>query len=166
MMRIGVLGCGNIAGIIASRGETVAQIVACHDKQSDRSERYAQRTGARHYPDIVTFLEADFPLLVEAASVAAVRDHLNDALSRAKDVVVLSVGALALAAGMEPEVEIRADPEVSSNQHQIEAQGEFGKVAITTDNVPSPDNPATSYLAALSVLILLRDLADPVRVGT
>ena len=76
-MRIGVLGCGNIAGIIASRGETVAQIVACHDKQSDRSERYAQRTGARHYPDIGTFLEADFPLLVEAASVAAVRDHLS-----------------------------------------------------------------------------------------
>lgn len=254
MMRIGVLGCGNIAGIIASRGAAVAQIVACHDKCSDRSERYAQRTGARHYPDIGTFLEADFPLLVEAASVAAVRDHLNDALSRAKDVVVLSVGALAepsllgsareiaaangrrifvpsgavfgldnlkvarisrfdrlllrstkppralgmgdcasrtcvfrgpaseavrryprninvsaavgLAAGMEPQVEIWADPGVSSNQHQIEAQGEFGKVAITTDNVPSPDNPATSYLAALSVLTLLRDLADPVMVGT
>jgi aspartate dehydrogenase len=74
--------------------------------------------------------------------------------------------ALALATGMEPQVEIWADPAVRSNQHEIEAQGEFGRVAITTDNVPSPDNPATSYLAALSVLTLLSDLADPVRVGT
>ena len=254
MMRIGLLGCGNIAGIIASRGEAVAEIVACHDKRSDRSERYAERTGAKHCSDIGSFLNADFSLLVEAASVAAVRDHLTDALSRAKDVVVLSVGALAdasllanarkaaaangrriyvpsgavfgldnlkvarisrfdrlllrstkppralgisdcatrtcvfrgpaseavrryprninvsaavaLAAGMEPQVEIWADPAVGSNQHQIEAEGEFGRVTITTDNVPSPDNPATSYLAALSVLTLLSDLVDPVRVGT
>jgi aspartate dehydrogenase len=61
---------------------------------------------------------------------------------------------------MEPQVEIWADPAVSSNQHEIEAQGEFGKVTITTNNLPSPDNPATSYLAALSVLTLLSDLAD------
>ncbi len=74
--------------------------------------------------------------------------------------------AIALATGMEPHVEIWADPAVSSNQHEIEAQGEFGKVAITTNNLPSPDNPATSYLAALSVLTLLRDLADPVTMGT
>lgn len=253
-MRIGLLGCGSIAGIIASRGEAVVEIVACHDQRSDRSERYAERTGAKHYADIGSFLDADFPLLVEAASIAAVRDHLHGGLSRGKDIVVLSVGALvesaflgsarkiaaangcrihvpsgavfgldnlkvarisrfdrlllrstkppralgmsncvtrtcvfrgpaseavrryprninvsaalALAAGMEPQVEIWADPAVSSNQHEIEAQGEFGTVAITTNNLPSPDNPATSYLAALSVLTLLRDLADPVTVGT
>jgi aspartate dehydrogenase len=94
MMRIGLLGCGNIAGIIASRGEAAVEIVACHDQQRDRSERYAKRTGAKHYADIGSFLDADFSLLVEAASVAAVRDHLHEALSRAKDVVVLSVGAL------------------------------------------------------------------------
>lgn len=63
-------------------------------------------------------------------------------------------------------MEIWADPAVSSNQHEIEAEGEFGKVTITTDNLPAPDNPATSYLAALSVLTLRSDLADPVRVGT
>jgi aspartate dehydrogenase len=74
--------------------------------------------------------------------------------------------SLALTAGIEPQVEIWADPAVSSNQHEIEAQGEFGKVAITNNNLPSPDNPATSYLAELSVLTLLRDLADPVTVGT
>lgn len=253
-MRIGVLGCGNIAGTIASRGGGVAEIAACYDKQSGRTERYAERTGAKPYSDIGPFLDADYPLLVEAASAGAVREHLRDALSRGKDVVVLSVGALvdasflgsarkiavatgcrihipsgavfgldnikvarisrfdrlllrstktpralgisncptrtcvfrgpaseavrryprninvsaalALAAGMEPEVEIWADPAVSSNRHEIEAEGEFGQVAITTDNVPSQDNPATSYLAALSVLTLLRDLADPVTVGT
>jgi predicted dinucleotide-utilizing enzyme len=39
-------------------------------------------------------------------------------------------------------------------------------VSIRTDNLPSPDNPATSYLAALSVLTLLKDLDDPLQVGT
>lgn len=254
MMRIGLLGCGNIAEIIASRGEAVTKIVACHDRHPERTERYAALTGATPYTDIGAFLDADYPLLVEAASVTAVHEYLLPALSRAKDVLVLSVGAflvpsffddareaastnrrrihipsgavfgldnikvarisrlqrlllrstkppralgmsdcpvrtcvfrgsageavrryprninvsasLALAAGIEPEVEIWADPAASSNRHEIEAQGEFGRVAITTDNVPSPDNPATSYLAALSVLTLLKDLADPVTVGT
>jgi aspartate dehydrogenase len=33
-------------------------------------------------------------------------------------------------------------------------------------NVPSPGNPATSYLAALSILSLLNNLSDPITVGT
>ena len=37
---------------------------------------------------------------------------------------------------------------------------------IRVSNIPSPDNPATSYLAALSILTLLRDLEDPLVVGT
>jgi predicted dinucleotide-utilizing enzyme len=32
--------------------------------------------------------------------------------------------------------------------------------------MPSPDNPATSYLAALSVLSLLEKIQDPIIVGT
>ena len=37
---------------------------------------------------------------------------------------------------------------------------------ISVHNLPSPDNPATSYLAALSVLTLLADLDTPLVVGT
>ncbi|MEA2079487.1 MAG: aspartate dehydrogenase, partial [Pseudomonadota bacterium] len=43
---------------------------------------------------------------------------------------------------------------------------DFGEAAITVQNVSSPDNPATSYLAALSILALLDDLDRPLLIGT
>jgi predicted dinucleotide-utilizing enzyme len=45
-------------------------------------------------------------------------------------------------------------------------EGEFGDITITVKNLPSPENPATSYLAALSVLSLLRNLDNPMQIGT
>ena len=74
--------------------------------------------------------------------------------------------ALSLAAGRDADVELYADPEVERNIHEIEAEGEFGEIYIRVSNVPSPDNPATSYLAALSILTLLRNLERPLVVGT
>jgi predicted dinucleotide-utilizing enzyme len=74
--------------------------------------------------------------------------------------------AIALAAGREVEVELWADPAVDRNIHEICAEGPFGDAYLRIRNVPSPDNPATSYLAALSILVLLRDLGEPIVVGT
>ncbi len=74
--------------------------------------------------------------------------------------------ALSLAAGMDADVELYADPEVDRNIHEIYAEGDFGEMYIRVSNVPSPDNPATSYLAALSILTLLRNLDQPLVVGT
>ena len=74
--------------------------------------------------------------------------------------------AIALAAGREVEVELWADPAVDRNIHEVCAEGAFGDAYLRIRNVPSPDNPATSYLAALSILVLLRDLSEPIVVGT
>lgn len=74
--------------------------------------------------------------------------------------------ALSLAAGRDADVELYADPSVTRNIHEIEAEGDFGEIYIRVSNVPSPDNPATSYLAALSILTLLRNLDSPLVVGT
>jgi len=74
--------------------------------------------------------------------------------------------ALSLAAGRDADVELYADPSVSRNVHEIEAEGDFGEIYIRVSNVPSLDNPATSYLAALSILTLLRNLDSPLVVGT
>ena len=201
-------------------------------RKSTRKERACDSGDA--------LLGADFPVLLEAASIDAARQWLIPAMEAGKDVIVLSVGALAdrefsarvraraaelgrrvhvpsgaifgldnikvarltglehlllktskhpralgletaegprcvfrgpaseavkrfpkninvsaalgLAAGVEPEVEVWADPDLSANRHEIRAAGSFGEVSIRCDNLPSPDNPATSYLAALSVL--------------
>ena len=74
--------------------------------------------------------------------------------------------ALTLASGREVDVELFADPAVDRNIHEITMEGKFGDAYIRVRNVPSPDNPATSYLAALSILTLLKNLDEPIVVGT
>ena len=73
---------------------------------------------------------------------------------------------MSLAAGQDTDVELWADPSVDRNVHEVFIEGGFGETYIKVINVPSPDNPATSYLAALSILSLLNNLSDPIIVGT
>lgn len=63
-------------------------------------------------------------------------------------------------------VRIVADPAATVNQHHVEARGRFGTLRLELALLPSPDNPKTSYLAALSVVSLLRRLSNPVRIGS
>jgi len=74
--------------------------------------------------------------------------------------------AMSLAAGHDTDVELWVDPSVDRNVHEIFVEGSFGETYIKVTNVPSPGNPATSYLAALSILSLLNNLSDPIIVGT
>jgi aspartate dehydrogenase len=48
-------------------------------------------------------------------------------------------------------VKLIADPAAKGNTHELEAVGEFGHFRITLENLPLPENPKTSWLAALSV---------------
>ncbi|HON35781.1 MAG TPA: aspartate dehydrogenase [Methanothrix sp.] len=74
---------------------------------------------------------------------------------------------LYLAAG-EKEVLVRvvADPDIRVNRHEIEVEGDFGRLYTRVDNVPSPRNPKTSHLAALSAISTLRSISEPVKIGT
>ncbi|MDD1653648.1 MAG: aspartate dehydrogenase [Methanomicrobiales archaeon] len=252
MIRIGLMGCGNVGEIIATQGSGV-EILALYDRIPGRAEELARACGGTAYPDFESFIRAPFTLVVEAASVEAVQEYGEEILAHGKDLVMLSVGAMAdplfreriverarrggrkiyipsgaiigldnlkvgriapldhlllrttkppsslkiradrkmmifsgkandcirqfpkninvavalsLAAGRDADVEIWVDPAADRNIHEIEGRGPFGEVYIRVSNIPSPDNPATSYLAALSILTLLRDLEEPLVVGT
>jgi len=58
-----------------------------------------------------------------------------------------------------------SDPGLAQNVHEIEASGSAGEVHIVLRNVPSPGNPRTSYLAALSVISALRRFSQNLLVG-
>ena len=80
----------------------------------------------------------------------------------------LNVSAAVSLAGIGPDrttVRIVADPSLSRNCHDITVEGEFGLLKVHIENIPS-ENPKTGRLTALSIIRSVRDVADPVRIGT
>jgi aspartate dehydrogenase len=82
----------------------------------------------------------------------------------------VNVAAVLSLAGLGPEetkVRIVADPDISTNQHEINATGSFGEIRIVVNNAPSPGNPKTSFLAILSAIECLRSISDiGMRIGS
>ncbi len=80
----------------------------------------------------------------------------------------VNVAATLCLAAREGEVGVRiiADPDIQVNRHEITVEGDFGQMTIRVDNVPSPSNPRTSYLAALSAIATLRSIVEPMKIGT
>ena len=59
-----------------------------------------------------------------------------------------------------------ADPALKLNTHTIRVSGRTGRFTIVLENVPTPDNPKTSWLACCSAVDALRSLAAPARYGS
>ncbi len=80
----------------------------------------------------------------------------------------VNVAATLCLAAREGEVRVKivADPQIKVNQHEIVAEGDFGRITTRVENVPSPKNPRTSYLAALSAIATLRSIVEPMKIGT
>jgi len=59
-----------------------------------------------------------------------------------------------------------ADPRLTHNTHTIEVRGKTGNISIKLENVPSPDNPKTAWLACYSALAALKAMQAKIRYGT
>jgi aspartate dehydrogenase len=79
----------------------------------------------------------------------------------------VNVTAAVSLAGIGPDqtrVRILAVPGLTRNCHDIEVEGEFGRLLVHIENVPS-ENPKTGKLTALSIVRAVKDVVDPVRIG-
>jgi aspartate dehydrogenase len=63
-------------------------------------------------------------------------------------------------------LKVVADPALTHNTHIIEIRGNTGNIYVRLENVPSPDNPKTAWLACYSALAALKLALTPVRYGT
>lgn len=99
-------------------------------------------TPAEKILDLATLSEAT--TFYEGSAVEAARDY-------PKNTNVTAAVALAGVGFEKTRVRLIADPAAPGNTHEIEAKGAFGDFRILLNNKPLPENPKTSWLAALSV---------------
>jgi len=74
----------------------------------------------------------------------------------------VNVSAALSLAGIGPEkthVRIIAVPGGAFNQHRIEVKGEFGRLTVEVENVPSATNPRTGLLSIYSSIAMLAEYA-------
>ena len=77
--------------------------------------------------------------------------------------VALSLAGIGVDSTM---VKIIADPDASRTQHEVKVVGKFGELTTVVKNLVHPENPKTSFLAALSAIRTLRKLTEPIQIGT
>ncbi|MBB5221907.1 aspartate dehydrogenase [Amaricoccus macauensis] len=87
---------------------------------------------------------AEATTFYEGNAVDAARDY-------PKNTNVTAAVALAGVGFEKTRVRLVADPGAVGNTHELEARGAFGDFRIVLNNKPLPENPKTSWLAALSV---------------
>jgi aspartate dehydrogenase len=83
-----------------------------------------------------------------------------------QNVNIAAVLALAGIGMDKTRLKVVADPALTLNTHTIRVSGASGRITLVLENVPSPDNPKTSWLACYSALAALQSLGSRVRYGT
>jgi len=63
-------------------------------------------------------------------------------------------------------IKIVASPAITRNIHQVRVQSAAADITARTENILHPENPKTSYLAVLSAAACLKQILEPVRIGT
>lgn len=149
MIRIGLLGCGNIGHIIAQHGGDFT-ITAVYDIVMDRAKEIAGISGACPYADFESFVSADMDIVIEAASVSAVKSYAGLVLSHNKDLVIMSVGAL-------------SDPAFRDEIREL-ATRSGRKIHIPSGAIFGLDNLKIGRISEISRL-LLRTTKSPASLG-
>lgn len=81
----------------------------------------------------------------------------------------VNVAAAVGLAGIGPdrtELEIWADPGIERNIHTIHVESDSANLELRIENLPSPENPRSGRIVALSILATLKSLVSPLRIGT
>ncbi len=113
------------------------------------------------------FKKKKFPEIARRRAVCIFRGSARQAVTGfPQNINVAAVLSLAGIGGKKTRVEIWSSPKQHSNQHEVTIEGDFGKITTVTRNLPSPQNPKTSYLAILSAVATLKMIFSKVKLGT
>jgi aspartate dehydrogenase len=83
-----------------------------------------------------------------------------------QNINVAAVLGLAGIGAAKTRVRIIACPRVKKNIHEVLIESKAANIFTRTENVLHPQNPKTSYLAVLSAVATLKQILQPVKIGT
>jgi len=107
------------------------------------------------------------PLLGDDKKTLLFDGNARDAIEAFPQNVNVAIAVSLAGLGVEKtRVKVYVDPEAELNKHEIYARGAFGSLYFRVENLPSPQNPKTSYLAALSAVATLRRISSRLQIGT
>jgi aspartate dehydrogenase len=139
--------------------------------------------SVKHLLDSVTLTTTKSPKALAGAPFFATREVNLDTITKITEIYEgtaaeavklfpanVNVAAVLSLAGLgadRTKVKVVVDPHATTNQHEIVATGRFGDIKITVNNVTTPGNPKTSFLAVLSAIECLRSICDDaLRIGS
>ncbi|MBN2483642.1 MAG: aspartate dehydrogenase [Candidatus Omnitrophica bacterium] len=61
---------------------------------------------------------------------------------------------------------VKVNPALERNTHRIEIDAEEAKMRVEVENIPSKDNPRTSYLTILSIKSILQRITSNLKIGS
>jgi len=149
---------GAIAGIDAFkaiRSSKISKITLTTRKPLSGFRNHPLFLKKKHAPK-----NKDGAIRIFSGGVAAAVKHFPQNINVA--------ATLALASGQLKKIRIRifASPKYRNNSHEIEVQGDFGRILTRTENTICPDNPKTSLLAVLSAIESIKQFCQGGRIGT
>lgn len=172
----GLLDCGNFIEIAEKKG--IKLILPSGAVSGIDAIKSAKRAGiesvtltTRKAP--ASLAEAPY-LLEKKIDLDAIKKETVIFDGNARDAIKgfpknINVSALVSIAGIGAEktrVKIIVSPEYTRNIHEIEIVSKAGIITTRSENVPSPCNPKTSYLAVLAAIEGLNGYFSSVRIGT
>jgi len=83
-----------------------------------------------------------------------------------QNINVAGILSLAGLGGDRTRVKIIASPSTKKNIHEIHIVSAEANIFTRTENIHHPDNPKTSYLAVLSAIATLKQILNPIKIGT
>jgi len=83
-----------------------------------------------------------------------------------QNINVAAVLGLAAIGMRKTQVRIIASPCVNKNIHEVLIESRAARIFTRTENILHPQNPKTSYLAVLSAIATLKQILEPVKIGT
>jgi aspartate dehydrogenase len=138
---------------------------ACVAGVDGRASRSPSRPKAWKGIPYVEALGIDLDGLTEARTLfeGPAREGVPDFPQNVNIAAVLSLAGIGFD---RTRLKVVADPSLTHNTHTIEVSGKTGRFRVVLENVPSPDNPKTAWLACYSALAALRLMTSRVRYGT